>query len=109
MTNRPACWSWATRLGTESGQIAPAVRHHCHSDLLRLTGDSHNCATFNLGSARLRQYRFLPTVISQISDETPPESGSQMHCSPCGSRPICLIFSQIASGVSESGQKLVGL
>src|SRR5262249_27092270 len=106
MTNRPASGSWATRLGTASGQIAPAVRNHHHSNLLRLTGAYHNLVTFNLRSARLRQARLLPTVIFQISDETPPDSGSQIHFSPSGSRPIRPIILQIVSGVSESGQRL---
>src|SRR5262245_11200356 len=108
MTNRPASGSWATRLGTASGQIAPAVRNHQHSNLLRLTGASHNSINCSLGRAGLRQYRFLPTVSFQISDETPPDSGSQMHVSPSGSRPIPPIISQIVSGVSESGQRLDG-
>ena len=63
MTNRPACWSWATRFGTHSGQIAPAVRNHSHSKLLRLTGASHSWVTFNLGRACFKQYCLFPTVM----------------------------------------------
>src|SRR6516164_7038289 len=100
MTNRPACLSWATRLGTHSGQIAPAVRNHCHSKLLRSTGASHSWATFSLGRARLRQYCLLPTVIRQISDETPPDNGSELNCSAFDSSRIRRSVSRIISRVS---------
>src|SRR5262245_12875288 len=109
MTNRPAFWSWATRFGTHSGQIAPAVRNHCHSKLLRPTGASHSWVTFNLGRARFKQYCLLPTVIRQMSDETPPDNGSQLNCSAFDSRPMRLIVSQIDSRVSGSATEPDGL
>src|SRR5262249_14799315 len=109
MTNRPACSSWATRFGTHPGQIAPAVRNHSHSKLLRLTGASHSWGTFNLGRARFKQYCLLPTVIRQMSDETPPDNGSQLNCSGFDSRPTRLIVSQIDSRVSGSATEPDGL
>ena len=58
--------------------------------------------TFNLGRARFKQYCLLPTVIRQMSDETPPDNGSQLNCSAIDSRPMRLIVSQIDSRVSGS-------
>src|SRR5262249_46027206 len=109
MRNRPACWSWTMRFVTDSGQIAPAVRNHSHSKLLRLTGGSHSWVTFNLGRARFKQYCLLPTVIRQMSDETPPDNGSQLNCSGSDSRPTRLIVSQIDSRVSGSATEPDGL
>src|SRR5215813_657430 len=109
MTNRPAFWSWATRFGTHSGQIAPAVRNHRHSKLLRPTGASHSWVTFNLGRARFKQYCLLPTVIRQMSEETPPDNGSPLNCSAFDSRPMRMLVSQIDSRVSGSATEPDGL
>src|SRR6516165_7350433 len=105
MTNRPACSSWATRLGTHPGQIAPAVLNHCHSKLLRATGASHSWVTFNLGRARFRQYCLLPTVIRQMSDETPPDNGSELNCSAFDNSRMRRNASRIISVVSGSASE----
>src|SRR5262245_39580973 len=109
MTNRPACWSWATRFGTHSGQIAPAVRNHSHSKLLRLTSASHSWVTFNLGRPPYKQYCLLPTDTCQMPDETPPYNGPQLNCSAFDSRPMRLIGSQLDSRVSGSATEPDGL
>src|SRR5262249_20770527 len=109
MTNRPACWSWATRFGTHSGQIAPAVRNYSHSKLLRLTGASHIWVSFILGSASFTQSCLLPIDSRQMSDEPPPDNGSQLNCSGFDSRPTRLIVSQIDSRVSGSATEPDGL
>src|SRR6516225_8831619 len=73
------------------------------------TGASHSWVTFNLGRARFKQYCLLPTVIRQMSDETPPDNGSQLNCSGFDSRPTRLIVSQIDSRVSGSATEPDGL
>jgi hypothetical protein len=70
--------------------------------VLRPTGASHSWATFNLGRARFRQYCLFPTVIRQLSDETPPDNGSQLNCAAFDNRPMRLIVWQIISRVNGS-------
>ena len=97
---RPASRSWATRRGTEPGQIASASASHFHSASLRSIGASQICYTLSCARARFRQYFCAPISIRQMSEETPPSSGTHLSLSPDASRPMRPSTAPISPSVS---------
>ena len=79
--------SEASTAGTRSALSVPTCLSHCTSVRLREASARHSAATRRRPSARFTQYSEEPARTSQMSDDTPPASGSNCGISPGGTSP----------------------
>ena len=97
IANAPSDESDASTAGTRSALKRWTSVSHRTSLAFRETSARHSAATRRRPSARFTQYSDDPARTSQISDDTPPPSGSNCGTDPGGTSPARSRKSRIAS------------